>query len=502
MSTVFKTDHHQMSYKYQSAVEGLKSNVCKPFLVEGNQLNMPVLIEGSVYRGVWLECGPLEGLIYGSLYDIEVAEANHNIFFDFQREDGYLPCWFINGKVGKGQIQMVVPIAKTAFELYKQTRNAAFLEKAYRACKKWDEWLLKYRDPRGLNLCELFCEFDTGHDNSSRFYQLCKGSYHACPEDDARICHDAGTLPWLAPDLSATLYGGRTALAAMALEMGYKAEAEYWLEKAELTRSAILAFLFDPESMCFFDLDCNYRFVRIVGDALSRVLCEHVIDQSLFEQIFKRHIINPYGFWTPYPMPSVAVSDPLFNQHPQYNSWGGPVQALTALRAPRWFEYYNKPSELTHMMKQWLKALVGSTDFSQQMNPWTGEFSKDKGYSPAMCVMIDYTARLYGIKKVEDKLEWNCRLPEAAGVSLYELDSGNGRAILKNDKENTLISIENGEKYSVKGTCRVITSKTGCMESILGTERTDADIEIVRLSDGRKISAKIRPNEKQEIEFN
>jgi hypothetical protein len=40
---------------------------------------------------------------------------------------------------------------------------------------------VKYRDSRGLDLSELFTEYDTGHDKSNRFYRLCKGSARACP---------------------------------------------------------------------------------------------------------------------------------------------------------------------------------------------------------------------------------------------------------------------------------------------------------------------------------
>ncbi len=495
----FLTDDKGLQEKYQSAVNGLAGNVSNPYTVQGRQLQMPILVEGAVYSGIWLECGPFEGLVYGSMYNMEVAKANHRIFFEFQKEDGYLPCWIRSGKIGTGQIQMVVPIAKTAFEVYQQTKEAAFLEEAYSSCVRWDDWLKKYRDPRGLNLCELFCEYDTGHDRSNRFYSLCKGSAHECPDNDARICHNVGTLPWLAPDLSATLYGGRVALAAMAREMGRESEAEEWLEKAELTRRAILSHLYDPESSCFYDLDCNNRFVRIVSDTLTRVLCEHVADQPLFEQIFGRHIKNPYGFWTPYPLPSVAVSDPLYDPKPPFNSWCGPSQALTALRAPRWFEHYRKPSELTFMMKMWVKALVASPDFSQEMNPFTGEFSMAKKYSPSMCVMIDYTARLYGIQETGQQLAWNCRLPEQAQASVYEMDVPGGRAVLRRGTESASIAVGGKELYSVKGTCRVITNRNGEIRTVVGTEQNDVQVEVVRLYDHKTAVLSLSPNEEVEV---
>ena len=48
-----------------------------------------------------------------SAVDEEVAVANHDVFFQLQREGGYLPCWVWADRVGTGQIQMVVPIAAT-----------------------------------------------------------------------------------------------------------------------------------------------------------------------------------------------------------------------------------------------------------------------------------------------------------------------------------------------------------------------------------------------------
>lgn len=73
--------------KYDMALAGLAGNTRKVF-----GYDVPVLIEGGDYPGIWLECGPLEGLVYGR-HALEVAKANHEIFFHLQRVDGYLPCW-------------------------------------------------------------------------------------------------------------------------------------------------------------------------------------------------------------------------------------------------------------------------------------------------------------------------------------------------------------------------------------------------------------------------
>ncbi len=370
--------------KYQEALDGLEANTRKVFGYEH-----PVLIEGGSYPGIWLECGPLEGLIYGR-YAPEVAQANHEVFFHHQRADGYLPCWIWADRVGRSQIQMVVPIAKTALETAELIRGEAFLARAYEACSAWDGWLTRHRDTRGTGLCEAFCQHDTGHDNSPRF----KGLPRTCPDDDASICPNAGKLPYLAPDLSASVYGGRSALAEMARNLGHSSEAAMWQEKAEGLRQRILQHCYDPEDECFYDVDCDGAFVKVRGDALTRVLCEHVVDQAMFERIYARHIKDPEGFWAPYPLPSIALNDPSFVRELPPNSWGGASQALTALRAPRWFEHYGKSADLHVLMRRWVEAILAAPAFMQQMNPWTGEFSTSEGYSPAMCVFIEFVDKL------------------------------------------------------------------------------------------------------------
>jgi len=471
LSIEFKTDAVGLERKFNAAIDGLQKNIVRVFKYEN-----PVLIEGAEYAGIWLECGPLEGAIYGMI-NPQVALDNHRIFFHLQREDGYLPCWVRKDRSGTGQIQMVVPIAATAWEVYQLTKDKAFLFEAYNACVKWDAWLVKYRNTRNTGLCEAFCEFDTGHDNSPRWENLPK----ACPNSDARICPNAGALPYLAPDLSATVYGGRIALAKMAKELNKPLEARKWEDKAEKIRRAVLALCFDPESMCFYDLDKNNKFIRIKGDALTRVLSEHVVDQNLFELIYKENVKNPEAFWTPYPLPSIAVNDPAFVKELPRNSWGGASQALTALRAPRWFDYYGKSSDFVIMMEKWLQALVRAKGFRQQMNPWTGEFTNTAdGYSPAMLVLLDYVSRLHGVRQADNKLEWSCIIPETASFSAFSLDTPQGKFKLSIDMDVSTLQIAQRQIARVEGPCRIITDLQGNINSIIGIRANTVSIKLFR----------------------
>ena len=372
----------------------------------------PVLIEGAQYRGIWMECAPNEALVNLQRKEYlpeeqreraaEVAIATHMAFFDLQRPDGQIPAYIWDKEAGFGQIQMVVAIAATAWETSQITKNERLLESAYLACSKWDAWLRKYRDTRQTGLVEGFCTFDTGHDNSPRW----RGMPNDCPGGDARVLPRVKGLPRLSPDLSATVYGGRVALASMARVLGKNTEADRWLQDAETIRNLIIKRLYSAEDGAFYDVDTDDSFVRVRSDVISRVLGEHVLklesasDRVIFESVWEKQLYNPKAFWAPFPFPSIALDDPTFVWPIQPNSWGGPSQALTALRAPRWMPHYGKEKEMQYMMRQWTTAIADSGRIYQQMNPLTGEFTREKspgGYSPTALVYIDFTCRLSGM---------------------------------------------------------------------------------------------------------
>lgn len=369
----------------------------------------PVLFEGSVYTGTWLECGPHESLAYAEMGDysrpaegktppIDVAINTHRVFFQLQREDGQLPANVKVSGIGWAQIQMVVPIAATAWETAQRSGNEAFLAEAYNACSRWDAWLRRYRNTRGTGLIEAFCTYDTGQDNSPRW----EGVSNACPDGDAKKCPVGESVPRLCPDLSATVFGGRVALSAMAAALGKQAEAQKWAEEAEQIRKLIVEKLWCEDDASFYDVGTDNKFVRIRSVANLRVLGEHVLrldvqrERAIFESLWKRQLHNPGAYWTRFPFPSIAIDDPKFVRSIPRNSWGGAGQALTALRTLRWMEHYGKANEQQILMERWCEAILRAGEFCQQMNPGSGEFTRPDpgGYSPCALVFLHFAKHL------------------------------------------------------------------------------------------------------------
>ncbi len=430
--------------------------------------DQPVLIEGATYKGIWLECGPHEALVYRKVRP-DVARAAHMTFFTLQRPDGQLPANNKLTEAGFGQIQMVVPIAATAWEVARATGDEALLHAAYEACGRWDSWLLKFRNTRGTGLTEGFCTYDTGHDNSPRW----AGIPPQCPNKDAKTFPSGYALPRLCPDLSATTYGARRALAEMAKALGKPAEADRWTEQAETIRKLILDKLYVADDAAFYDLDADGKFVRVRGDILSRICGEHVVDQVMFDDLWARQLHNPKAFWTPYPLPSIAADDPALVRPIPVNSWGGASQALTALRAGRWMDHYGRTAPFAQMMDAWGRALVTDMGFRQQMDPLSGQFTPgEPDYSPAALVMMDYTWRLAGIVEDTDALQWNVRPGhDAADHARFAIQTDEGQtAEMHYDTSGADLFLAGKRIARVEGVVRLITAKNGQCIALAGID--------------------------------
>jgi hypothetical protein len=471
----FKTQDSAWQLAYDQALNVLAANVQRL-----PRYDQPVLIEGAAYQGIWLECGPHESLVYRK-FRPDVARHSHRCFFELQRADGQIPCNNKLSGMGFGQIQMVVPIAATAWELTQATGDDELLHEAYGACMKWDAWLQRYRNRRGTGLTEGFCTYDTGQDNSPRW----AGIPAQCPDQDAKKFPAGLKLPRLCPDLSATTYGGRVALALMAEALGRSAEAAQWQQQAQQLRSLILKHLYSAEDAAFYDLDAAGEYVKIRCDVLSRVCGEHVVDQPLFESLWSRQLHNRHAFWATLPLPSVALDDSQFVRPIPRNSWGGATQALTALRTGRWFDHYGKSAAHAQLMHSWCEALQQDrNNFRQQADPLTGRFTEGSppGYSPAALVMIDFTWRLAGICESGRQLNWNIRPGHAAsrGAMFSVRTDTQRRAQLTYDANGADLRLDGQWIARVEGgAARLVTGESGRPLFLVGI---DERAQTLRLS--------------------
>jgi hypothetical protein len=486
MAMQFYTDNPLIDLVWRRALSGLARSVV-------TLASRRVLTVGPGYPGIWLEHATLEGLLYADV-DPAVAVANHTIFMDEQKPDGQVPyCHLIenhlennasrgdSSPIGFGQVQSVVSLTLTGYELAQRTGDLAFAARLYESSERWDAWFDRYRDSEKLGLVQAFCVYDTGHDNSWRFGRPPHAVPNHCPERDARRCNEGHDLPWYAPDMSAGRVELRQGLAGLAGMLGRTSDAERWERAAAHSRQSLVAHLYDAEDAFFYDRDSSGRLRRLRTEAAFHPLRVGALSQGEFERMWARHISNPAQFWTHTPFPSVAVDDPAFDSALPPNCWSGASQALTVERAPRWMERYGKYAALAHLLAHWRELLANAEEFRQEANPFTGKLHPDTtpNYAGSQFIVLEAINRLHGIHRYPDRypdrqnsneLAWNCRMPPGATRCDYRLEAPDvGSARLIQDSGTATLILNDRQLATVSGVCRVRTDHRGSLIALDGT---------------------------------
>jgi len=362
----------------------------------------PVFLISETYPGVWLEHA-YDSVFFGKMFPeyLEIAKNTLNLFLNNQKENGQFPCYVIDmnkgpqwSEFGYSQIQECVSFTRLCYEYYQMSGDKEFLKKAYHKCVKWEEWYETYRMPNKKGLVEIFCGHDTGHDNSGREEGI---TYKGVAKDKDAINYPEGddVLPMITPDNNAVFYGTLSALSDMAKALGENYEK--WTDKAEKVREKMIEICYDEEDDFFYDVDKNGNKRKYLSISITNVFTEKVLNQSEFDVIYEKHLKNPDEFWTDYPFPSMAKSDPSFKQNKSGNSWGFYSQALTMLRCTRWMDYYGKGRDFDEILEKWIRQWTFGNDimFGQELHPMTGKPSDcSEWYSSCMLIYIYAVKRL------------------------------------------------------------------------------------------------------------
>ena len=344
----------------------------------------PVLLAGACYNGLWLEHN--QDCFFACDILPENAWESIKIVMDYQEPDGLLPysLRFFPFTVGTAQLQTVWSFARCALETARKLkRPEADFARIYEAGIRYDSWLTRHRNHNKRGLVEMFCTFDTGHDNSRRVKD--GGIPNACPERRAENMPDIPVMPVISVDLSAARYGGLTALAELADMLDKSKEANDLRQQADNLKNLIHEELYCAEDEFFYDRSPD-GFRKYRTEHITRLFLNKVVDQTLFDRIYERCFASENEFFTPFPFPSVSASDPSFNTEHPANCWGGNTQMLTLLRSVLWMEKYGRKAELEEIMRRTLKAFLKfDNPFAQELHPFTGEpIGFGENYTPAL----------------------------------------------------------------------------------------------------------------------
>ncbi len=457
----------------------------------------PVLHEGGIYLGCWLESTGTINTEMLSRYVPSVARSTYELFADYQREDGLMPYKLTQEGPAFRQIQMVTPLARSVWNHYLlHGKDEPFLRKMYSAMKRQDAWLARYRNTRGTGCVEAFSTFDTGHDLSPRFWHVPDTPYW---NDPTRYHPDSPLLPFLAPDLTANVYCQRLYLNRMAAVLGER--EENWQRLAEQSLESLIRHCYDAEDEFFYDVDRNGEWVRVQSDVLLRVLACEVADRSFFDRALKRYLLNTRKFFAKYPFTSLAMDDPRFDPSSSYNTWGGTTNFLSLIRTPHAFEHHDRHVELTWIMQPIMNAAANMTRFPQALSPWTGQEGFTQTYSPAILCVLDFVERLCGILPTPDGQLWFTGLipwdmdhgDEIAHELAYSRSVDGRRYELVNTQDRAEVYRDSKLHLVFPSGVRAVTDREGKLQRLIGM--TIRRVEGTLWYEGREIPFGVSGNE-------
>lgn len=384
-------------------------------------MDKPLLLISTAYPGIWLE-HVYDSVFYamGDKSKLYLAENTVELFLAHQTEDGQLPCYVRDAArtpdgvplVGYGQTQECVSFARLCFLVYKMNGRRDFLRRVYAACSAWVGWLQRNRMTRGEGLLEMFVGYDTGHDNSGRLAGLsCIGNYQVNGEvqNAATLPPNDPVVPVIAVDMSCNYYATLVALSEMAAELGMPDAAAEWKETAAAVKARLFSLCFDREDCFFYDVDRHGNKRKFLSSTVFHLFMEGVLDPDadapLIGALYARHIANPREFDTPYPYPSMAISDPCCKEHAKANCWGYYSQGLIALRTTLWMEKYGFARDHERLCRAWVEAWTRHFDkvkMGQELDPLTGEPTAcSEWYSSTMLFYLYATKKYYFEKEDE-----------------------------------------------------------------------------------------------------
>ena len=391
---------------FYNFVTNVENEFVKNHIKTVNKYKNKVIIISNRYNGVWLE-HLYDSIMYGNLFDdFSVAEDTLNLFMDLMNDKGQYPC-FIKDAEGAGysQIQEVVSVARLGLIIYEKTNNIELLKKLYSCSKRWVDFIYKYRMTMNLGLAEMFVGYDTGHDNSPRLNGMKYKGYYSI--DSKRASADIKPLddPIIALDINCNLYMTLKSLHEMSIMLNDSDNIDKYDMLARNIKKKIFELLYCKEDNFFYDRDKNglrkYRSSQIFHLFQERVL-DKKRDKELIDIIYNKYLKNENEFYTNYPFPSISISDPSNKENRMPNSWGYYSEALTALRASLWMDYYGFKKEYDKLLYKWLDGFMKNYDknrFSQELDPITGEATSSSiDYSTSILLFLYAVKRLKIVK--------------------------------------------------------------------------------------------------------
>jgi Mannosylglycerate hydrolase MGH1-like glycoside hydrolase domain len=331
----------------------LRAGLLSPRYFLTREAMIPSMIS---YIGVWQWDAFFHALAY-QYVDQRLAENQLRVLLDHQSPDGMIPdAVYDEGAVttlalphSTQIVEVTKPplLAWAALKLYALSGNRDFLDEIYEPTVRWSEWWFQKNDDDQDGIVQYT------HPNSSGL-------------DDSPLW-DQG-MPVESPDLNTYLVIQMDTLGQIAQILGLPEEARKWRERAEALTTRMIEHFWDERAGVFWatyqhqpiPVLTPFNLYPLLTGRLSPAMTARLVD----------HLLSPEEFWTTWPLPTVACSDPTYDP---YQMWRGPTWVNINYL---FIEGLLKAgfSDLARQLRdKTLELLMRHNDIYEYYNPETGE---------------------------------------------------------------------------------------------------------------------------------
>ncbi len=297
-----------------------------------------------------------------STLDVELAKQELATLLIPQRDDGFvghITYWGRWGSIlsaiagqssfgdwrrhNSGMIQPPV-LAQALLRVSEESGDVEYLRLMLPKVRQFYEWLGRERDPDSDGLIGVVSPYECGLDNSpaydaelrlhlpNRRQLLVKNWlldwHNALLGRGHSYSHlrERNRFILIEPFMNAVYADGWDAIAMMHRLLDQEVEAQSSAQVRDKTIRAL-------NDQCWDASLGRWVYLRGVERIPDRTLAVGSIfpiiingqDREKVAEVVERHLTNPDVFWTPYPVPSVAVSEPTFDPEGESTIWRGPV---------------------------------------------------------------------------------------------------------------------------------------------------------------------------------
>ena len=243
------------------------------------------------------------------LPDPEQARGVIRTFFDHQKDDGGL-----HGRVYVNHLQGTdfyhANWGDAVLAVDAVHPDNGFAAELYPKLARYADWLVRTRDPDASGMFDVIDQYETGQEYMSR--------YQAVDADADRYGWE-NRIRLKGVDVTVYAYALFRALDRLAGRTGAP-DGGRWCGLAERTARAVREDMWEPATGMFADVDPWTG--RRTGAKAAVCFYPYLTDLATAEHAaaLERTLLDPAQFWTPYPVPSSSVDDPLFDA---FGHWKG-----------------------------------------------------------------------------------------------------------------------------------------------------------------------------------